>query len=444
MSGSYSPGSVSTRLYRIAEVARRAPEMVITTLAHHIDIAWMGEAYRQTKKDAAVGIDGLSAADFAGDLTRNLEELVDGLKTGGYKAPPVRRVHIPKGDKKSTRPIGIPTFSDKVLQRAVAMALEAVYEQDFMDCSYGFRPGRSQHQALDRLWQGMMGMQGGWVVDLDIQGFFDSLDHKQLRSFLDHRVRDGVIRRAIDKWLKAGVMEDGHLSHPTTGTPQGGVVSPILANIYLHEVLDTWFEQEAKPRLKGRAFMVRFADDAVLVFSSQADAQMMMRVLPKRFAKFGLTIHPDKTQLVEFNRPKRRPGEVGGPGQRPGSFDFLGFTHSWQKSQRGNWVVKRKTARGRLKRALVAVNLWCRSHRHWKVPRQHRVLSSIIRGHCQYYGITGNSQTIGQFRTQVTRIWRKWLNRRSQRRSMPWSRFLNLLERYPLPKALAVHSVCRP
>jgi group II intron reverse transcriptase/maturase len=258
--------------------------MVFTTLAHHIDMDFLGEAYRRTRKDGAAGVDGQTAADYAGKLEENLRSLLERFKSGRYEAPPVRRVHIPKGDGTKTRPIGIPTFEDKVLQRAVTMVLEAVYEQDFLDCSYGFRPNRSAHEALQTLWEGTMEMHGGWVLEMDIQGFFDSLDHQHLRGFLDQRVRDGVLRRAIDKWLKAGVLEDGAVVHKEGGTPQGGVVSPLLANVYLHEVLDRWFEADVKPRLKGRGFLIRYADDAVMVFSLESDARKVMTVLAKRFA----------------------------------------------------------------------------------------------------------------------------------------------------------------
>jgi len=418
--------------------------MVITTLAHHIDLAWMYEAYRQTRKDGAVGIDKVTAEEYSVDLDGNLESLLDRFKTGAYRAPAVRRVQIPKGDGSATRPIGIPTFEDKVLQRAVAMVLEAVYEQDFCDCSYGFRPGRSAHDALEALWKGVTELRGGWVLDLDISKFFDSLDHRKLREILDKRVRDGVIRRAIDKWLKAGVMKEGLVERPASGTPQGGVISPVLANIYLHEVLDSWFETRVKPRLRGRALMVRYADDAVLVFSDRSEAERVLKALEERCASYGLRLHPEKTRLVPFRRPPRPPGG-GSPSRehRPGTFDFLGFTHCWARSRRGKWYVRRKTARDRMRRAIKAVSWWCASHRHWRVEVQHRYLSKVVIGHCRYYGITGNSVSIGRFRQEVQKAWRKWLNRRSQRAKMTWARFHRLSKRYPLPPARAYRSVCR-
>jgi group II intron reverse transcriptase/maturase len=408
--------------------------MVITTLAHHIDVAWLGEAYRRTRKDGAVGVDEVSAEAYAANLEDNLKGLLKRFKTGSYVAPPVRRVHIPKGDGTATRPIGIPTFEDKVLQRAVAMVLEAVFEQDFHPCSYGFRPGRSAHQALEHLWKQGMEMGGGWVLDIDIASFFDTLDHGHLRTFLDQRVRDGVIRRAIDKWLKAGVLEEGQTSRATTGTPQGGVISPLLANIYLHEVLDVWFERDVKPRLRGKAFLVRFADDAVMVFAESKDAERVLAKLPQRLGKYGLTLHPEKTRLVPFKRPTGMGGK-GGNGFRPGTFDFLGFTHYWGATRRGGWAVKRKTATKRLRRALRAVNLWCRINLHLKVAVQHRMLSAILRGHFAYYGITGNSSSIAAFRQRVQQVWRFWLAHRSQKAKMTWERFRRLHLRYPLPPA---------
>jgi group II intron reverse transcriptase/maturase len=434
MTGTSSSESVSTRLQRVAEASREAPGMVWTTLSHHIDLELLKNAYQRTRKDGATGIDGQSAKEYAEDLEGNLQGVLDRFKSGRYKAPPVKRVYIPKGDGKKTRPIGIPTFEDKVLQRAVTMVLEAVYEQDFLDCSYGFRPGRSAHQALSVLWSGLMDMGGGYVYEVDIRKFFDTLVPRHLRSFLDQRVRDGVIRKAIDKWLKAGVMEEGQLRHEELGTPQGGVISPLLANIYLHEVLDCWFKREVLPRLSGKAFLIRYCDDFVIAFSTKEDAMRVIEVLPKRFERFGLNLHPDKTRLVPFRCFRSRD---------PGSFDFLGFTHYWGKSRKGGPVIKRKTARDRFTRSLRKIAQWCRRNRHVPVRDQWQILSLKLRGHFNYYGVTGNADALERFAQEVRRVWRKWLDRRSQRARMAWDRFNAMLKRYPLPKPLVVHSVYR-
>jgi group II intron reverse transcriptase/maturase len=383
---------------------------VLTRLAQHIDLVWLHEAYRRTRKDGAAGVDGVTAAQYETDLEANLSGLLERFKSGRYRAPAVRRVHLPKPGTKKTRPIGIPTLEDKVLQRAVLMVLEPVYEEDFLECSYGFRPGRSAHQALEALWRGLMRMGGGWIIDLDIQSFFDDVDWNHHRGFLDQRVRDGVIRRAIGKWLNAGVMESGEVTPPERGTPQGGVVSPLLSNLYLHEVLDVWFEHEVKPRLRGRAFAIRDADDASLVFEREEDARRVLAVLAKRFAKYGLRLHPEKTRLVDFRSPPR----AGGSGsQRERSFELLGFTHFWGRSRTGRWVVKRKTAKDRFSRALRAVGRWCRDNRHWRLRDQQAALSRKLQGHYAYYGIIGNSRALARFRYEVERLWRKWLARRS-------------------------------
>lgn len=406
--------------------------MVFTTLAHHIDLELLREAHRRTRKDGAVGVDHRTAEEYAANLEGNLAALHERLKAGTYVAPPVKRVHIPKGDGGKTRPIGIPTFEDKVLQRAVAMVLEAVYEQDFLDCSFGFRPRRSAHQALDLLWQ--RAMEGGAVVlEVDIQAFFDSLDHGHLRSFLDLRVRDGVIRRVIDKWLKAGVLEAGSVSYPKSGTPQGGVISPLLANVYLHEVIDKWFANQVKPCLLGQAHLVRYADDFVIVFTREADAHRVLEVLPKRLGRYGLTLHPTKTRLVKFRPP--------GPGRDdPGTFDFLGFTYLWARSRKGSWVVKRKTARGRFNRALKRITSWCKSNRHRAAREQHEHLCQAVRGHYGYFGITGNSKAIATFGYRVVLVWLKWLQRRSQR-AMTAERRSAFQKRFPLPPPRIMHQM---
>ncbi len=440
MQGTSSPESVSTRLQRIAALARKAPDMVLMTLAHHIDLELLLEAYEMTRKDGAPGIDGQTATDYAANLEGNLRSLLDRFKSGAYRAPPVRRVYIPKADGKTLRPIGIPTFEDKVLQRAVTMVLEAVYEQDFLDCSYGFRPNRSAHQALDALWRGLMDMGGGVVIEVDIKSYFDTLGHQHLREFLDKRVRDGVLRRAIDKWLKAGVLEEGSVHRAQEGSPQGGVVSPLLANIYLHEVLDTWFAATVVPRLRAQAFMVRYADDAVIVLASQEDARRVMEVLGKRFARYGLTLHPVKTRMVNFRRPVSGKGRSG---PSAGRFDMLGFTWFWGKSRQGKPVVMRKTSSSRFRRALGRITDWCRQHRHEPVAAQHLELSRKLQGHYAYYGITGNARALSRFLHEVERAWRYWLNRRSARAKMVWERFRRLLQRYPLPPIRIVHSIYR-
>jgi RNA-directed DNA polymerase len=435
--------SVSTKQQRIAELAKQSPQMGFTSLAHHIDLRWLYEAYLRTRRDGAPGVDGQTADDYAADLPGNLRSLLERAKSGTYRAPPVRRVHIPKGTGSETRPIGIPTFEDKVLQRAVVMVLEAVYEQDFRDCSYGFRPGRSAHQALDALWRQTMGMHGGWVLEVDIRKFFDTLDHAHLRELLRQRIRDGVLLRLIGKWLNAGVLEDGKQTFPTQGSPQGGVISPLLANVYLHYVLDVWFEQEVQPRLKGRAFLIRYADDFVIGFACEADARRVLEVLPKRFGKYGLTIHPEKTRLVPFRPPDRSDRSAPSTGPQPGTFALLGFTHYWGQSRKGTWVVKRRTAASRLSRAIRTVAQWCRCNRHRPIPEQHQTLGQKLRGHFAYYGITGNGEALHQFRDAVLRAWRKWLARRTRGHSLPWERFQRLLQRFPLPPARVVHSVYR-
>jgi group II intron reverse transcriptase/maturase len=444
MTGASEPDFVSTKQQQIAELARQDPQRGLFSLAHHIDLRWLHEAYLRVRKDGATGVDGQTAADYAAHLGDNLRSLLERAKSGTYRAPPVRRVQIPKGTSGDTRPIGIPTVEDKVLQRAVVMVLEAVYEQDFRDCSYGFRPGRSAHQALDALWQQTMKTGGGWMLEVDIRKFFDTLDHAQLREMLRRRVRDGVLLRLIDKWLQAGVFEAGRVAVPATGTPQGGVISPLLANVYLHYVLDLWFEQEVQPRLRGRAFLIRYADDFVIGFTNEDDARRVLDVLPKRFGKYSLTLHPDKTRLVPFRPPASSAGGGSGKETSAGTFDLLGFTHFWGRSRNGNWVVKRRTAAGRLQRAIRRMADWCRFNRHRSLAEQHQTLWQKLLGHFAYFGITGNGEALRRFRDAVLGLWRKWLSRRSRGAPISWDHFNLLLKRYPLPAAAVIHSVCRP
>jgi group II intron reverse transcriptase/maturase len=417
-------------------MAKAMPGVPLTTLAHHIDVDWLREAYRRTRKDGARGVDGQSAKQYAEQLEENLRGLLDRAKNGTYRAPPVRRVHIPKGDGSETRPIGIPTFEDKVLQRAVVMLLEAIYEEEFHDFSYGFRPRRSAHDACEALQNATVKMAGGWVLEVDIRKFFDTMDHQHLREILGQRVRDGAILRLIGKWLNAGVLEGLELSHPESGTPQGGVISPLLANIYLHVVLDEWFVHEVRPRLQGRAVLVRYADDLVFVFAQKVDAERVLEVLPKRFGRYGLALHPDKTRLVAFRRPDRDGGDDDG---EPRTFDLLGFTHYWGLSRKGYWVVKKQTAKDRFSRTLRRIAEWCRRHRHVDVEVQHRVLTQKLRGHYAYYGVTSNNRALARMWYETTKVWRKWLSRRSQKGRVNWGKMLRLLERFPLPPPRIMH-----
>jgi group II intron reverse transcriptase/maturase len=424
---------VSTKLQRIAEAARRHPERAFTTLAHHIDVDWLREAHRLTRKDGATGIDGQTSDAYAANLEDNLQSLLARFKSGVYRAPPVRRVHIPKGDGTQTRPIGIPTFEDKVLQRAVAMLLEAIYEQDFLDCSYGFRPNRSAHQALEAVRDATMPVGGGWVLEVDIRKFFDTLDHEWLQEIVRRRVRDGVLLRVIGKWLNAGVLERGALTQPEAGSPQGGVISPLLSNVFLHEVLDGWLHRDVLPRLKGRARLVRYADDFVVVFSRGDDARRVFDVLPKRFGRYGLSLHPDKTRLFDFRRRDR-----GNPAD-PGTFDFLGFTLHWGLSKRGAPIVKQRTAKSRFSRALHRVREWCRAHRHDPLRAQQQGLAAKLRGHYGYFGVSSNFPALDRFHRETRRAWQKWLSRRSSAGYVDWDKMLALVERFPLPRPRIMH-----
>jgi group II intron reverse transcriptase/maturase len=428
--------TVYTKQTRIAELARKLPGRTIWSLNHYLDLDWMREACRRIRKDAAEGVDGMNWEEYSRDLDTRLRDLLNRAKAGDrYRAPAVRRVYIPKG-KHEKRPLGIPTLEDKILQRAVVMVMEPIYEQEFLDCSKGFRPGCSQHQALDLIWQQIMQTGGCWLIDADISKFFDTLDKAVLRKFVRQRVGDGVIRRLIGKWLSAGVLDEGVVHYPETGTPQGGVISPMLSNIYLHHVVDLWFEDQIKPRLKGRAWMVRFADDFVMGFEHEQDARRVYEVLFKRFKKHGLRIHPQKTRLVSFYPPESNGGKRE-------TFDFLGFTHSWGKSRKGRAIVKRQTMSKRLTRALERVRKYCRANRNEALETQWKALKQKMRGHYGYYGITGNMRQLANYAYESERIWRYWLNRRSRQRDMPWKRFVRILVRYPLPRPRIVHSCLR-
>lgn len=427
--------TISTQLQQIAEQARSNPKYTFTTLAHLMNVEWLKEAYRRTRKDGAAGVDQMTAQNYAAHLDENLEALHAHLVNGDYKAPPVKRAWLEKEDGR-LRAIGIPSFEDKVVQRAVVMLLSAIYEQDFYDCSYGFREGRSPHQALHKLREWCMEKRVGWIVDADITGFFDNLGHEQVASFLQQRIRDGALLRLIGKWLHAGVQEGESVTFPEKGAPQGSVVSPLLANVFLHNVLDEWFEQEVKPRMRGEVYLVRFADDFVIACQREDDARRVMEVLPKRFARFGLQLHPTKTQMIAFQKPSK----TDKSGMRKHTFDFLGFTHYWSKSRQGNWVIKRQTARKRLSRTLSAVWEWCRTHRHRPMAEQYQKLCQKLRGHFQYYGIRGNYRMMEKVYRYVEKAWRYWLSRRSRKSTITWGQFHLLRVLYPLPKPKIIHT----
>jgi len=429
---------VSTKQRQIAELASAHPERVFTSLHHYIDYEWLYRAYEQTRKDGAVGVDRQTSEQYAENLEENLKTLLNRLKSGKYQAPAIRRTYIPKG-KGERRPLGIPTFEDKVAQRAISMLLEPLYEQLFRNCSYGFRKGRSAHQALRALRNHVMDSGVKWVIDVDIRKYFDSINHRHLRKALDQRVKDGVVRKLIDKWLKAGILEDGQLTHPLAGTPQGGVLSPLLANIFLHYVLDSWFEDVVQPRLEKRAHLVRYCDDFVILCESYQDCRRVHRVLGKRMEKFDLELHPEKTKIVDF-----RYLQTASVKHRDNTtFNFLGFTHVWGRSRRGKWVVYQITAKDRLARSLMRVNRLCRAMNHRPLPVQHRRLCQILAGHYAYFGITGNTKKLCSFSHRVQRLWWKWLRRRS-REPFTIKQFHTVLARFPLPAPRIVHQYTAP
>lgn len=415
--------------------------MAFTSLNHHLDLEWMRYAYECTRKDGAVGVDGQTAQDYAANLEQNLCKLIDTLKSGRYRAPPVRRHFIPKADG-GERALGIPSFEDKVAQRAIAMLLEPIYEQDFLDCSYGFRPARSAHQALQAVWHASMQRRGHWVLDVDVRKYFDSIPLPKLRELLARRVADGVVTRMVHKWLKAGVMQDGRLFYPDSGTPQGGVISPLLSNIFLHYVLDEWFASQVQPRLRGASTLVRYADDFVMLFTNREDAQRVLAVLAKRLDKYGLQLHPDKTRLVDFRPVRPQEEDDGG---LPTNFTFLGFTHVWGRTRTGRrMVVKRLTAKDRLARAVRRLHEQCRAMSHWPLPQQHQRLCQMLKGHFAYFGITGNSRRLERLCECATRCWRYWLARRSRDRRLCWADFTErILAHWPLPRPRIVHCYTR-
>src|SRR5262244_1387227 len=428
---------MSTDINRIAELAKEDPKRQFYSIAHLITVAKLYEAFRSLRKDASAGIDGVTYEQYEAHAEENIRQLHQRLKEGKYRAQPLRRVYIPKEDGKQ-RPISIPALEDKIAQKTVVELLNAIYEQDFLNCSYGFRPKRGQHQALDEIGRIICNRPIAWVLEIDIRSYFDSIVRSALVEMIEQRVTDGSVLRLIGKWIKVGVIEDGRLLVSETGTGQGQPISPLLANIYLHHVLDKWFENAVKPRLKGEAYEIRFADDAMLCFQHKEDAEKVWRVLPKRFEKYGLTLHPEKTRLIEFGRYATRKAKKRG--KKPETFAFLGFTHICARSRRGKFTVHVKTLAKRFRRGLQAAADWCQQHRHDAVSEQQKMLNAKLRGHYQYYGRSTNYRSLWRFYRKIRSTWRTWLSRRTHGKPLTWERFAAILRQYPLLLPWITHS----
>jgi group II intron reverse transcriptase/maturase len=417
-------------LSRLTELAKEDSKRKFFSIAHHLTPESLYEAFESLRKNASAGVDGVTYRDYEKQAMDRLCKLHDRLRGGTYRAQPLRRIYIEKEDGRK-RPISIPSLEDKILQKATVTLLNAVYEQDFLGCSYGFRPGRGAQDALDEVGRVICQKPTAYVLELDISSYFDSIVREQLMAMVERRISDASILRLLRKWINVGVVDEGRLLVSETGTGQGQIISPLLANVYLHYILDEWFENEVKPRLKGQAFEIRYADDGLLCFQHQEDAEKVMAVLPKRFAKYGLTLHPEKTRLVKFGRAALARADL--EGTKPATFDFLGFTYQCARSRQGKFTVHVKTMKKRLRRSLKAVAAWCRQHRHDAVAEQHRTLTAKLRGHYLYYGRPTNYRSLWQFYRGVRYVWRKWLTRRSRGQPLPWARYVQLLQRYPLP-----------
>ena len=436
MTDASTSGSMSPQLSEVAERARREPQGQFHSLAHLMDVEALRRAYHGQRRNAAVGIDGVTKEVYGQDLEANLQALHAKLRSKRWRHQPIQRVHIPK-DKDKTRPIGISCFEDKIVQSVLREVLSTVYEQDFRNCSFGFRPGRRAHDALRALNRVVMNGEGKWILEADIASYFDSIDHQVLLKMLSERVPDGTISRLVSKCLHVGVLDGADLNAPDEGTAQGSALSPLLGNLYLHHVLDRWFEDEIRPLLLGQAEIIRYADDFIIGFERRDDAERVMKVLGKRLAKYGLSLQPEKTRLIPFERPLRTQTD----GKGPGIFDFLGFRWYWRRARSGKWVLASKTRPVRLTKSLRVISQWCRKYRHKPLPEQHAALRARVQGHINYFGISGNGRSVVLFVKEVEERWYKWLARRGQRRPLTWGRYQLLLQTYPLPRPRIVTSI---
>ena len=431
-----SRGRVSNGLLRVREVARRDKRVRFTALLHHVTVDQLRSSFRSLKRQAAPGVDGMTWRQYEVDLESRLRDLHERVHHGTYRARPSKRTYIPKPDGRQ-RPLGIAALEDKLVQQAVASVLNQVYEEDFLGFSYGFRPGRSQHDALDALWVGLVGKKVNWVLDADIRGFFDTLDHGWLLQLIGHRIADRRVLRLIRKWLRAGVSEDGQWSKTEVGVPQGAVISPLLGNVYLHYVFDLWVQQWRTRQACGDVIVVRYADDFVVGFQHRAEAERFWKDLEDRLGKFGLTLHPDKTRLIEFGRFAADRRRQRGQG-KPETFDFLGFTHACGRKRSGGFTITRKTIGTRLRAKLRELKVILMRCRHASVLAQAAWLRRVVRGYFNYHAVPGNRYALDTFRTQVIRHWLRALRRRSQKHRLNWVRFARLATRW-IPRARVVH-----
>jgi RNA-directed DNA polymerase len=430
--------NLQSAMERIRQAACRDKQLRFTTLWHHVyDIEHLRGAYFSLKRNAAPGVDGETWRHYGEQLEDNLKALSDRLKRGAYRAKPVKRAYIPKPDGRQ-RPLGVTTLEDKIVQRATVEVLNAIYETDFLGFSYGFRPGRSPHDALNALSAGIMTRKVSWVLDADIRGYFDAISHEWLVKFIEHRIADRRVIRHIKKWLNAGVLEDGSRTYSEEGVPQGGSVSPMLANVYLHYVFDLWVKRWRHRQAAGDVIVVRFCDDVVVGFQYQQDAEGFLEALKKRFRKFNLELHEDKTRLIEFGRFAVQNRKRQGKG-KPETFDFLGFTHICGKTRKGKFVVLRYTIAKRMRAKLLELKGELRRRLHWPVPVVGKWLRVVLLGHYRYYGVPGNIRKIGAFKYHLSLLWFRTLRRRSQRHRLIWERMSRLINRW-LPRPRICHT----